>query len=121
MGHYTHANVIREVLSELEGDIISEGTATTLYQTQVAPDWNKDNLYLVAFIHRSKDNGGLHMQVLNSNEGTITDGTGIREMKNESVNNEKRNGALYDLSGRPFNSHLPKGVYITNGHKVLIK
>lgn len=128
MGHYTHANVIREILSEQEGDVIADGTATTSYQTQIDPDWNKDNLYIVAFIHRSKDNGGRHMQVLNSYEGDITDGTGIREMKNERVNNETRNGTLYDLSGRPLNAQLPtfrsqfpKGVFITHGRKVVIK
>jgi len=33
----------------------------------------------------------------------------------------KNTGAIYDLSGRRINSQLPKGVYIINGKKIVIK
>jgi len=125
MGHYTHANVIREILSDVDGDEIAEGKVTATYQTTVAPDWNTDNLYLVAFIHRSKDNGGRYMHVFNSNEGVITDGTGVWEVKNERVKSEKWAGEAYDVSGRQIvnsksvNYKLSKGLYIINGKKVV--
>lgn len=119
MGHYNHVNVIREILSEAEGDIIPDGTATALYQTQIAPDWNKENLYLVAFIHRSKDNGGRHMQVFNSNEGPITDGTGIKDHAQPATHHMPF-AHPYDLSGRQIvNGTLSKGIYIINGKKVI--
>ena len=124
MGHYTHVNVIREILSDVEGDVIQEGTDTVTYQTVIAPDWNKDNLYLVAFIHRGKDKGGKFMHVLNSAEGEITEGTGIRENSQFTIHNSQLAGAVYDVSGRrvdrshfPISSVHPRGFYIVNGHK----
>ena len=80
----------------------------------------------MAFIHRGKDKGGKYMHVLNSAEGEITDITGIREVENSKLKVEGMAGAVYDLSGRSlntnrstFNTHLPKGVYILNGKKVV--
>ena len=125
MGHYTHVNIIREILSDVEGDVIQEGTATATYQTQIAPDWNKDNLYLVAFIHRGKDKGGKYMHVLNSAEGEITVETGIGDVESSKLKVESLSGAVYDMSGRKMangksaSGKLSKGVYIINGKKVI--
>ncbi len=126
MGHYTHVNVIREILSDTAGDVIQEGKSYAKYQTTSAPEWNKDNLYLVAFVHRGKDKGGKYMHVLNSAEGEITDITGIREMQASERIIKGMDGAVRDLSGRALstkrsmrNAHLPKGVYIINGKKVV--
>ena len=116
MGHYTHANVIREILSDVEGDPIPEGISTATYQTQADPDWNAEDLYLVAFIHRGKDKGGKFMHVFNSNEGEITDGSGIRaaDVMNHGT------GAVYDLSGRRVtNMQMKQGLYLINGKKVV--
>ena len=49
---------------------------------------------------------------------------GIEEVNNERMKSEK---SIYDLSGRQIvnrkslNSKLPRGVYIINGKKVLVK
>ena len=49
------------------------------------------------------------------------DVTGIEELQNDG-NTETRNDAWYTLDGRRIdNSKLPKGIYITNGRKVIIK
>ena len=54
--------------------------------------------------------------------------TSLSEMKNERVKSEKYDDAIYDLSGRKLNSQLsfvnsqlPKGIYIKNGKKVLMR
>ena len=73
-GMYTHPNVIREVLSDPEGDPINAGGSVLKeYQTELDPMWNAENLYLVAFIHRDGELGGRHMHVFNSAMGDITD------------------------------------------------
>ena len=51
---------------------------------------------------------------------------GIEEVKNERVKSEEWDGTVYDLSGRIVHrtsSHgtLPRGLYIINGRKVLVK
>ena len=53
---------------------------------------------------------------------------GIAEMKNERVKSEKYDNTIYDLQGRKIysqssilNSQLPKGLYIVNGKKVVVK
>lgn len=53
---------------------------------------------------------------------------GIDEMKDDelkgfsSTKSKKNNGATYDLSGRIIvNGQLPRGIYIIDGHKVVIK
>ena len=44
------------------------------------------------------------------------DVAGIRKEKLD-VNNQP----IYDLSGRKVNGQLPKGIYIVNGKKVMVK
>ena len=48
--------------------------------------------------------------------------TGIKEFDNSQIYNlPLKSDAVYDLSGRPVSatSHLPKGMYISNGKKVM--
>ena len=121
-GEYTHANVIRDILCNAE-PIAAEG-AFTWSTTFADPDplWNTENLYLVAFVHRNGQKGGKFMHVFNSAEGQISDVTGI-----EGLATSKENGRnIYDLSGRKVSassatSVLPKGVYIVNGKKLVVK
>ena len=44
---------------------------------------------------------------------------GIAEMANDQW--QKANGAIYDISGRKVSSVLPKGIYIQNGKKTVIR
>ena len=121
-GEYTHVNVIRDILCNAE-PIAAEG-AFTWNTTYADPDplWNTENLYLVAFVHRNGQKGGKFMHVFNSAEGQISDVTGI-----EGLATSKENGRnIYDLSGRKVTvssatSVLPKGVYIVNGKKLVVK
>jgi hypothetical protein len=117
-GMYTHPNVIREVLSDPEGDPINAGGSVLKeYQTELDPMWNAENLYLVAFIHRDGELGGRHMHVFNSAMGDITDATGIGTIQTSKL---KLQNDVYDLSGRKVaNSKLPKGIFIINGKKMV--
>ena len=118
MGHYTHANVIREILTAPEGDEVNaEGEIKAGYATTMAPDWNKENLYIVAFVHRDGKLGGKHMQVFNSCTGKIVDTTGIIEVESSESNVE---GSVYDMMGRKVTAPL-KGIYIKNAKKVVIR
>lgn len=115
-GEYTHANVIREILSDVDGDAIaSSGTFAKTYQTELDPDWTRENLYLVAFVHRDGKGGNRRMHVFNSCEGEIGDGTGVQELtsKRPTISD-----TLYDLTGRKAQG-TKHGIYILNGKKIL--
>lgn len=117
-GHYTHYNIIREILTNTEGDEIEgEGKFQTAYETVLDPSWKRDDLYLVAFVHRDGAKGGRFMHVFNSNEGAIGDTDAIHD-----VNIAKQFGnEIYDLSGRKVSNRptMKKGLYIVNGQKVV--
>ena len=62
-----------------------------------------------------------HSIVIQNPDGSysnIMDEDGINSL---SPTLSKGEGAVYDLSGRKVNSQLPKGLYIVNGRKVLVK
>lgn len=49
---------------------------------------------------------------------------GINDVKEEDIETAKASGAVYDLTGRKLNVNLkslPKGIYIVDGKKVLVK
>ena len=122
-GVYTHTNVIREILTAPEGDpITAGGSIQAAYQTELYPEYNAENLYLVAFVHRDGKLGGKRMHVFNSAEGNIEEATGIKSIDNGQLTT---NNAVYDLSGREIlnckslNCKLPKGIYIINGKKIV--
>lgn len=123
MGAYEHVNVIREVLSDPKGDVIENpATWTGSYHTTLDPTWNRENLYIVAFMHRDGKKGGWFMHVFNSTEGRILDASGINEI-GQSDSSSMVNGQcsiVYDLQGRRAN-HAAKGIFIHNGKKVIIR
>jgi len=50
----------------------------------------------------------------------LTDG--VRDVKNESVKNEKCVDAWFDLSGRRVDSHnLRRGIYVIDGKKIRVQ
>ena len=118
MGNYTHANVIREILSATEGDEAGEGQWKATFQTTIDPTWNPENLYLVAFVHRDGKLGGKHMQVFNTAKGNIELTDGIQVTKTEASGAEHK--SIYDLSGRKVEKP-GRGLYITGNKKVVIR
>ena len=119
LGAYEHANVIREVLSDPKGDVIENpATWTGTYQTTLDPTWNRENLYIVAFVHRDGKKGGWYMHVFNSCEGYILDASGINDTKSDMLNT--KNSVTYDLQGRRV-SRASKGIFINGGKKVIVR
>ena len=125
-GMFTHPNVIREIMTPVEGiPIEAGGTINETVETLLDPSWNLENLYLVALVHRDGKMGGKFMHVFNTAVGEITEATGINEISTEdgSVHND----AIYDLSGRKIatcnlsNCPISRGVYIVNGKKFVKK
>ena len=124
MGEYTHVNVIREILAD--GVELPTAGAYSWDTTVDDPDpmWNTENLYIVAFVHRDGQKGGKYMHVFNSTEGSLSISDCINTLENASAA-----AAIYDLSGRKVSvpsassatSVLPKGVYIVNGKKLVVK
>ena len=121
-GHYVHANVIREILSSPEGDPIDgDGNSQFTYSTQPDPDWNADNLYLVAFVHRDGALGGKAMHVLNSAEAELTLDDGIRSLATDGAQHP-HDATLYDLTGRPVRTADARhGIYVVGGKKTVIR
>lgn len=122
MGEYTHVNVIREVLIdglELPDDGAYSGGAVI---HDPDPMWNAENLYIVAFVHRDGQKGGKYMHVFNSTEVSLSISDGINTLENASAAS-----AVYDLSGRKLETGnqkletLPKGIYIQNGKKFVVR
>jgi len=113
-GNYTHANVIREILTAPEGDVVSEGEVKATYQTWIDPTWNPENLYLVAFVHRDGKLGNKRMQVFNTAKGNIDLADGIETVENGE--NEKMRNEIYDLCGRRV-LRPTKGLYIKGNKK----
>ena len=118
-GHYTHANIIREILTSPKGDEINaEGDIQATYSTVIDSEWNRKNLYLVAFVHRDGKRGGKFMHVFNSNEGSINfNGDGVEEVQSAKC---KVQSEVYDLTGRRV-SKPSKGLFIKNGKKVVVR
>ena len=120
-GVYTHPNVIWEVLTDPMGEKVAENHFKKEFTAEVYPEYNKDNLYVVAFVHRDGKLGGKRMQVFNSARGNITDALGIEDIQNSKF---KIQNDIYDLSGRKWSMvndqwSMPKGIYIHNGKKIV--
>lgn len=126
MGEYTHVNVIREILAD---GVEMPAAGSYSWDTTVDdpdPMWNTENLYVVAFVHRDGQKGGKYMHVFNSTEGSLSISDGINTLENASAAS-----AVYDLQGRRVSqsnkvtksqgNNLPKGIYIQNGKKFVVR
>ena len=117
MGEYTHANVIREILSNIEGDeITAGGDFQKTYQAEIDPNWTLENLYLVAFVHRDGKKGAKYMHVFNSCEGELDVTVDVQDLMDRQ---STQPGILYDLMGRKATG-TKRGIYILNGKKISI-
>jgi hypothetical protein len=65
--------------------------------------------------------GGQTGNVTFEGDADIQDETGIKSINNEQLIINNEDDAVYDLSGRRINSKLPRGIYINNGRKIIIK
>ena len=115
-GQYVHANVIREILSDPDGDEITNGgDFAKTYQTELDPSWQLESLYLVAFVHRGSKQGGKYMHVLNSCEGELDITVGVKDVGGKT---QHGTDTLFDLTGRKVRG-TGHGIFILNGKKII--
>lgn len=117
-GVYTHACLIREVLSDdIYGDPVEEGDYSKTFTTELDPSWNADSLYVVAFVDRGLEYTNFNRQVINAAEIQPESTSGISSLTSETA---KRDNAIYDLSGRRV-AHPAKGIYVKHGKKYVVR
>lgn len=134
-GEYTHPNVIRDILTPYWGESLEkgEGEYKMTFTADVYPEYNLNNLYIVAYLNRGVDNGALHQQVVNSGSVDVAAPEAVNSISNDSnavvyVENGVAyiNGSadveVFNLSGvRVANNNLSNGVYIVRADEVVAK
>lgn len=132
-GIYTHHNVIRQILTPIYGEEISNsGAYEVKFQAEIDEDWNADNLQVIAFVNRGLDKGPLNCQIINSAAADVTDPTGISRIT-DGMQLEARGGSIhadgarlevYTIDGRKVpNRNLSAGTYIvkaSNGQRTAV-
>lgn len=122
-GIYTHNDVIRLSLTEMYGDVVeNEGEYTKTFKCELDPEWNRDNMRVLAFLNRSGERYG-HMQVINSVETDIK-GSSVKSIEdsargsftiegNNIVASQGFSVEVYTLDGTRAASYgLRPGIYI---------
>ncbi len=139
-GEYVHKCIIRDILTDYYGDALTQtgGDYTQSFTVELDPEWNKDNLYVAAFLNRDINNSLLQRNIINSNEGNINWPEAVTSVNNDNdvkvttlngtiyVNGSTNNVEVYNLAGvRLNNNRLPGGVYLVQYNdttaKVLVK
>lgn len=118
---YVHYNVIRENLTPMWGKQLSvnSGSYSMTFNTDIYSDYNADNLGVIAFINRGKQNSNLERQIINSAEAVVKNtSTGIQGVEADAT---IKNSLWYDLSGRRILAPQKGGIYIKDGQKVILK
>jgi hypothetical protein len=110
-----------------------EGDYKMTFTADVYPEYNLNNLYIVAYLNRGVDNGALHQQVVNSGSVDVAAPEAVNSISNDSnavvyVENGVAyiNGSadveVFNLSGvRVANNNLSNGVYIVRADEVVAK
>lgn len=121
-GEYTHKTVIRELLTPYWGEKLEKtgGEYSMTFNTEYYEEWNKDNIYVVAFLNRSKDNHNMELNIINSAEAEFVS-TGINTVVDNNVVFKVENGQIvadgeveiYNVAGcRVENVNLTPGIYV---------
>ena len=115
--HYYNSDPVGDLLSVEEN-----GTYSVSFPAVEKEGFGGTTRRLVALVHKVNKSNLRDNQVLNAAQLQLTSGIDIQELKT-------RNAAVYDLQGRKLPSLqegaggriLPKGIYIQNGKKLVIK
>lgn len=122
-GVFTHHDVIRLKLTDMYGDKLDgEGTYSKKFNCELEPEWNVENMRVLAFLNRSGEKHN-HMQVVNSTELALKD-VGVESVTDSNkarIAVEGRDivvsgdctAQVYTLDGvRVYGKGLNPGVYI---------
>lgn len=121
-GEYTHKTVIRELLTPYWGKKLEKtgGDYSMTFNTEYYEEWNKDNIYVVAFLNRSKDNNNMELNIINSAEAEFIN-TGINTVVDNNIVLKVEGGQvvadgeveIYNVAGcRVENANLTPGIYV---------
>ena len=121
---YEHNNVLRRYVSSVYGDPLYSSDGATYeksYSFALDPEWNADNLRIVAFV---APRAGSMTMVINNGE-TIALGQSYNDISSALKADNDMQSNIYDLQGRRVSnssaqaSLLKPGLYIINGKKVM--
>lgn len=123
-GIFTHHNVIRWQGGSLYGDPVDFGTFSKDYTVELDPEWNVENLRVVAMLNRGKNADPFKMQIINSAEAGVTNGAFVAGVNADMPTVYVESGKLmvkgaydsvkvYDMTGAAVDaSHLGRGVHL---------
>ena len=121
---YEHNNVLRRYVSSVYGDRLSatdDDTYEKSYTFALDPEWNADNLRIVAFV---APRAGSSTMVINNGEA-VSLGQSYSDISSALKAGSNMQNRVYDLQGRCVGnslstvSPLKPGLYIINGKKVM--
>lgn len=117
--HHFTDNAVGDVLS-----VNSDGTFSVSFASVEKAGFGGNGQRLVALVHKVNKNDLRDNQVLNAAQMAYKT-SGIHQFENE---NQASEAAVYDLNGRRIQNwrqnaekSLPKGIYIANGKKIVVK
>lgn len=126
--NYKHNHVLRTFVTPVLGAPVevSGNQYTAHFTTNITPEWNIDNMTLVAFITRQADkvddSNVMQMDITNCNSVALKGLDGIMQMENA----ENDTPQYFTTDGKKANAEdMKKGIYIVKqggkSHKVVIK
>ena len=118
-----HDNILRQMVTPIRGTMpawtATESGAAMSYATTVelAPEWDVDNLRVVAFVAAQAPSGSGYPTgaVLNTVQARAGEASGIVSVAADSVQ-----PSWYSLDGRRLAGPSRSGIYLKNGKKVII-
>ena len=122
-GTFTHARVVRQMITPFEGEVLEPGEFTKNYNIEIEnPRWEANHMKVVAIIQRPMTNDNLNRNIINSAEEPIS--PDYEEFEFSSIEQIEAPSAaaagIYDLQGRRLNAPI-RGINIINGKKILVK
>lgn len=128
---FAHDYVLRHIATATFGDAVawnSPMSFTKEYTISVDPSWNLSNMHAVAFLGKTITDGTLLDNCDVTNAATFALSTILPDAVTSVAAPAPVATPWYDLSGRQvshqtsaFSPQLPRGLYIHNGQKVVVK
>lgn len=131
-GKYTHNDLIRHQFTPMYGDgLDASGNYKKVYEVEFDEEWKVDNMRILAFLNRGKENGNFSRQVINTTENgvktagiggvTLPDGISIRVVGRDIVaEGDFETCEVFAANGARVGSRsLTPGIYVvkTSGSK----
>ena len=133
---FIHKNIIRDILSDFWGNELAQtgGAYNQSFTVELDPEWNKSNLYVVAFLNRGVENPEMSRNIINSAEGAISWPNAVYGVEQDSkvaittldgtiyINGNAEGVEVYNLAGaRLANTSLNDGIYLVKKGDVVAK